>query len=67
MVEATKTTILGKRTHSQVSKERKKSETITAAAAKVEKEPFYEVRDGLRFVRPYRHEFKTFAKRRWID
>lgn len=27
----------------------------------------YILRDGLRFVKPYDHEFKTFAKRRWID
>lgn len=26
----------------------------------------YELRDGLRFVKQYSHEFKTFAKRRWI-
>ena len=32
-----------------------------------EKQQVYEVRDGLRFVKPYKHEFKTFAKRRWID
>ena len=27
----------------------------------------YEIRNNLRFVKPYSHEFKTFAKRRWID
>ena len=25
------------------------------------------MRNSLRFVKPYAHEFKTFAKRRWID
>jgi hypothetical protein len=26
----------------------------------------YELRNGLRFVKPYNHEFVTFCKRRWI-
>jgi hypothetical protein len=26
----------------------------------------YELKNGLRFVKPYNHEFVTFCKRRWI-
>jgi tRNA pseudouridine synthase 9 len=29
-------------------------------------EHMYEVRSGLRFVKPYEHEFTSFTKRRWI-
>lgn len=29
-------------------------------------ESCYEIRDGLRFVKPYEHEFVAFVKRRWV-
>lgn len=42
-------------------------------AAKVDEETkfkedssLYELKHGLRFVKPYNHEFTTFVKRRWI-
>jgi hypothetical protein len=57
MVESTKaeclTTILGKR---------KKPEADVVLAD----ESCYEIKDGLRFVKPYEHEFVAFVKRRWV-
>ena len=33
---------------------------------KEEIDSVYEIRGNLRFVKSYKHDFKTFAKRRWI-
>ena len=59
MVESSKTecliTTLGKR---------KKPEADIVEA--VVDESCYEVKDGLRFVKPYEHEFVAFVKKRWV-
>jgi len=49
-----------KRTHEEAEKERDIKESDK------EGESIYEVRDGLRFVKPYEHKFETYSKRRWI-
>ena len=58
--------ILGKRTHKEVEKDREDQKAAELVAPDAV-ESQYTLRGGLRFVKPYRHEFKTFAKRRWID
>ena len=57
-------TILGKRQRKDAEKSRDKQEILSADARKDDSP--YEVRNSLRFVKPYTHEFKTFAKKRWI-
>ena len=66
--------LLGKRTHKQVVEDREQIELNEIGEAKSKnngteekRQSPYEIRDGLRFVKPYKYEFKTFAKRRWID
>ena len=63
MVEAVEK-VLGKRTNAEAQKDRKEAEKIESIA---KEQKMYELRKGLRFVKQYSHEFKTFAKRRWID
>jgi hypothetical protein len=57
--------------------ESSKSECLTTALGKrskpeddevetIQDESCYEIKDGLRFVRPYEHEFVAFVKRRWV-
>ena len=58
--------ILGKRKHNEIAKEDDKQKKLSFPTANKE-ESVYEIRNNLRFVKPYSHEFKTFAKRRWID
>lgn len=52
MVETTTKTVLGKRPRHD--------------SQFVEDSNLYELKHGLRFVKPYDHEFTTFVKRRWI-
>ena len=59
--------VLGKRKHHEAVKDRDKAQVTETKTSVDKNESVYEIRDGLRFVKPYRHEFKTFAKRRWID
>ena len=56
--------VLGKRKHSEAIRDRERAEVAEECSSG---EKVYEVHDGLRFVKPYPYEFKTFAKRRWID
>ena len=73
MVEAV---TLGKRTHKQVEESEHKR-LLQSARDTTEKDAgekqdangdnnIYEVKGQLRYVKPYTHEFKAFAKRRWI-
>ena len=54
MVE--KTTVLGKR----------KRDEKDSQPPLFEDSNLYVVKHGLRFIKPYDHEFTTFVKRRWI-
>lgn len=61
-------TVLGKRTHKKAEEDRENQLVVDGeGAAASHNDSKYVLRDGLRFVKPYSHEFKTFAKRRWID
>ena len=60
MVESTES-VLGKRTRKVAFGGEKKP-----LPEKPKPEAIWEVRNGLRFVIPYDHEFKAFAKRRWV-
>ena len=62
MVESKETTtILGKRTRKVAFGKEKKP-----PVEKQKPEAIYEVKDGMRYAIPYDHEFKAFAKRRWV-
>jgi hypothetical protein len=68
MVEQTQT-LLGKRERPTETNEKpwfkeNKNEQTGEMAGKPVCE--YELKNGLRFVKPYNHEFVTFCKRRWI-
>ena len=63
MVEPT--TILGKRQRKDVEQSREKQDFARAIKTDDASSPIYEVRNGLRFVKPYVHKFETFAKKRW--
>ena len=60
MVEKTNS-LLGKRKQPEPSKEEESPNDDQVFDATI-----YVVKDSLRFVKPYSHEFTTFAKRRWV-
>jgi hypothetical protein len=64
MVEAeTEKSLLGKRTAKDREVDEKPEKKIEESETS---DSVYEVKNSLRYVKPYKHEFKAFAKKRWF-